>query len=379
MTKDVKKIIALGTLTAVLAATVMTGTTVDAKAAKKQENKITYQNKVFTENFAKKVKSVSFSSKKTTDDKCIQNLCEIFAGVSMEETTELKGRYANDPAKPEQLVAGIPEPIVFTLSDKTSYTVESTDTQMKVQIKKGSKEISTKYYNLTSFLSNTFWEKVSATIQADNVYSCIKIEQNKKYKLKDFIRKSKGTSKEAEKFYEEAFQAKKVKLGGKGITVKNTAFQVKKTGVYTVTIKAKGKTYKIPVTVIPKTLKDNGKKTAYVTITQPVTGLENQTGPAYKTARITDKKVLETLQKKMNEAKYQFDFAGAQKHGVGDMSIVVNYFDEKAETIRILKISEEGIRDVSTDGYWTCSASQAKALCNYLELFFKDSGTIVRN
>ena len=324
------------------------------------------------------MKTVSFNNKKTTDGKCIQKLCELFAGLSMEETTELKGRYANDPAKPEELVAGIPEPIVFTLSDKTIYTVESTDAQMKVQIKKGSKEISTKYYNLTSFLSNTFWENVSATIKADNVYSCIKIEQNRKYKLKDFIRKSKGTSKEAEKFYEEAFQAKKVKLSGKGITVKNTVFQVKKTGVYTVTIKAKGKNYKIPVTVIPKILKDNGKKTASVTMTQLVTGLENQTGPAYKTVRITDKKVLETLKKKMNAAKYQFDFAGAQKHGVGDMSIVVNYFDEKAETIRILKISEKGIRDVSTDGYWT-NSSEAKALYNYLELFFKASGTIVKN
>lgn len=378
MRKDVKKIVALGTLAAVLAATGGSGTTVDTKAAQKQENKITCQNKVFTANFAKKVKTVSFNSKQTTDGKCIQNLCELFAGLSMDETTELKGRYANDPAKPEELVAGIPEPIAFTLSDKTIYTVESTDLQMKVQIKKGSKEISTKYYNLTSFLSNTFWENVSATIKADNVYSCIKIEQNKKYKLKDFIRKSKGTSKEAEKFYEEAFQAKKVKLGGKGITVKNTAFQVKKTGTYTVKIKAKGKSYKIPVTVIPKILKDNGKKTASVTMTQPVTGLENQTGPAYKTVHITDKKVLETLKKKMNAAKYQFDFAGAQKYGVGDMSIVVNYFDEKAETIRILKISEKGIRDVSTDGYWT-NSSEIKALYNYLELFFEASGTIVKN
>ncbi len=378
MTKDVKKIVALGTLAAVLATTGVSGNTGNVNAAGKQENKITYQNKVFTANFAKKVKTVSFNNKKTTDGKCIQKLCELFAGLSMEETTELKGRYANDPAKPEELVAGIPEPIVFTLSDKTIYTVESTDAQMKVQIKKGSKEISTKYYNLTSFLSNTFWENVSATIKADNVYSCIKIEQNRKYKLKDFIRKSKGTSKEAEKFYEEAFQAKKVKLSGKGITVKNTVFQVKKTGVYTVTIKAKGKNYKIPVTVIPKILKDNGKKTASVTMTQLVTGLENQTGPAYKTVRITDKKVLETLKKKMNAAKYQFDFAGAQKHGVGDMSIVVNYFDEKAETIRILKISEKGIRDVSTDGYWT-NSSEAKALYNYLELFFKASGTIVKN
>lgn len=377
MTKDVKKIVALGTLAAVLATTGVSGNTGNVNAAGKQENKITYQNKVFTANFAKKVKTVSFNNKKTTDGKCIQKLCELFAGLSMEETTELKGRYANDPAKPEELVAGIPEPIVFTLSDKTIYTVESTDAQMKVQIKKGSKEISTKYYNLTSFLSNTFWENVSATIKADNVYSCIKIEQNKKYKLKDFIRKSKGTSKEAEKFYEEAFQAKKVKLGGKGITVKNTAFQVKKTGTYTVKIKAKGKSYKIPVTVIPKILKDNGKKTASVTMTQPVTGLENQTGPAYKTVHITDKKVLETLKKKMNAAKYQFDFAGAQKHGVGDMSIVVNYFDKKAETIRILKISEKGIRDVSTDGYWT-NSSEAKALYNYLELFFEASGTIVK-
>ena len=378
MRKEMKKAAALMGVTAVFITSAVQGNVGETAAAQKQENKITYQNNVFTTNFAKKVKTVSFNSKKTTDGKCIQNLCELFAGLSMDETTELKGRYANDPAKPEELVAGIPEPIVFTLSDKTVYTVESTDSQMKVQIKKGSKEISTKYYNLTSFLSNTFWENVSATIKADNVYSCIKIEQNKKYKLKDFIRKSKGTSKEAEKFYEEAFQAKKVKLGGKGITVKNTAFQVKKTGTYTVKIKAKGKSYKIPVTVIPKILKDNGKKTASVTMTQPVTGLENQTGPAYKTVHITDKKVLETLKKKMNAAKYQFDFAGAQKHGVGDMSIVVNYFDEKAETIRILKISEKGIRDVSTDGYWT-NSSEAKALYNYLELFFEASGTIVKN
>ena len=378
MRKDVKKIVALGTLAAVLATTGVSGTTVDTKAAKKQESTITYNNKVFTEKFAKKVKTVSFNNKKTTDDKCIQKLCELFAELSMQETTELTGRYANDLAKPEELVAGIPEPIVFTLSDKMSYTVESTDSQMKVQIKKGSKEISTKYYNLASFVSNIFWKNVSATIKADNVYSCIKIEQYKKYKLKDFVRKIKGISWEAEKFYYEAFQAKKVKLSGKGITVKNTTFQVKKTGTYTVKIKAKGKSYKIPVTVIPKILKDNEKKTASVTIIQPVTGLENQTGPAYKTAHITDKKVLETLQKKMNAAKYQFDFAGAQQHGVGDMSIVVNYFDEKADTIRILKISESGIRDVSTDGYWT-NFSEAKALYNYLELFFEASGTIVKN
>lgn len=377
MRKAVKKFVALGTLAAMLAATGVSGTTVDTKAAKKQESKITYNNKIFTANFAKKVKTVSFNNKKTTDGKCIQNLCELFAGISIEETTELKGRYANDPSKPEELVAGIPEPIVFTLSDKTIYTVESTDSQMKVQIKKGSKEISTQYYNLTSFVSNTFWKNVSATIKADNVYSSIKIEQNKKYKLKDFVRKIKGISWEAEKFYAEAFRAKKVKLSGKGITVKNTVFQVKKTGTYTVKIKTKGKSYKIPVTVIPKILKDNEKKTASVTITQPVTGLENQTGPAYKTAHITDKKVLEILQKKINAAKYQFDFAGAQKHGVGDMSIVVNYFDEKADTIRILKISESGIRDISTDGYWT-NSSEAKALYNYLELFFDASGTIVR-
>ena len=374
MRKAVKKFVALGTLAAMLAATGVSGTTVDTKAAKKQESKITYNNKIFTANFAKKVKTVSFNNKKTTDGKCIQNLCELFAVISIEETTELKGRYANDPSKPEELVAGIPEPIVFTLSDKTIYTVESTDSQ----IKKGSKEISTQYYNLTSFVSNTFWENVSATIKADNVYSSIKIEQNKKYKLKDFVRKIKGISWEAEKFYAEAFRAKKVKLSGKGITVKNTVFQVKKTGTYTVKIKTKGKSYKIPVTVIPKILKDNEKKTASVTITQPVTGLENQTGPAYKTAHITDKKVLEILQKKINAAKYQFDFAGAQKHGVGDMSIVVNYFDEKADTIRILKISESGIRDVSTDGYWT-NSSEAKALYNYLELFFDASGTIVKN
>ena len=377
MKKKMKKVAALMGLTAVFIVSEVQGNVGETAAAQKQENKITYQNKVFTEKFAKKVKSISFSNKKTTDGKCIQNLCELFAGLSMEETTELKGRYANDPAKPEELVAGIPEPIVFTLSDKTIYTAESTDTQMKVQIKKGTKEIRTKYDNLTAFLSNTFWENVSTTIKADKVYSSIKIEQNKKYKLKDFVRKIKGISWEAEKFYAEAFRAKKVKLSGKGITVKNTTFQVKKTGTYTVKIKAKGKNYKIPVTVIPKTLKDNAKQTMCVAMTQPVMGLENQTGPAYKTVTISDKKVLKIIRDKMNAAKYQFDFSEAQKHRAGDMSISLCYFDEKGETIRMLKLSEKGIRDVSTEGYWT-NSSEAKALYNYLELFFDASGTIVR-
>ena len=49
MRKDVKKIVALGTLAAVLATTGVSGTTVDTKAAKKQESKITYNNKVCKE------------------------------------------------------------------------------------------------------------------------------------------------------------------------------------------------------------------------------------------------------------------------------------------------------------------------------------------
>lgn len=213
---------------------------------------------------------------------------------------------------------------------------------------------------------------VQAATQQDS-QTLVKIEKGKTYQIKNLLKQIKSeegvlySASKAEAILKAVNKSKKVKLSGKGITVKKNSFKVKKEGMYTLKIKAKKKTYKINVKSVPKTFSLDSSKISRVNISAILDE------PGLKTVEIKDPELISQIAEKMNRAQYKFNFLESSKIRVGFLKYYVDIYDTNNQLMYYhLKVSDEGVQNETDNVKWQQNSEQAKTVYQYLEQIFKE-------
>lgn len=202
-----------------------------------------------------------------------------------------------------------------------------------------------------------------------NSKKVVKVEKQKKYTLQSFLKQTKSGKLyggyKADKILKKVKKAKKVKLSGKGITVRKMSFMIKKEGDYTLNIRVDNKKYSIYVKAVPKTFTLDALKISRVTISAMIND------PTLKTIEITDQQTLVEIAKSMNEARYQFDFRESSKKLVGCLKYYVSVYDTDNRLIHNLRVAGKYTWSDTDNTAWGQTSGRAENAYQYLDQLFQ--------
>lgn len=200
----------------------------------------------------------------------------------------------------------------------------------------------------------------------NNVRREVKIEKDKNYSLNYFLKlvSSSYNEYEAKKLQNAIKKNAVVKLSGKGISIKNNSFKIKKEGSYELKISAKKHRCKIKLKSVPNIFSLNSKKVSYVKI------LAAMDSPELKELEIRDRETVQQIIQSINDTKYVFSFKESSKVRVGFLKYYVEFYGLSNQLIMQLKLSDNSIGNSKDNTYWIKNSKQAKNVYKYVEKNF---------